>query len=84
MTDTIADLERRLVIARKAEEERIATSCKDCNGVGWVSYMKFDRTKFWIKCPKCHGTGWKEAYVDDALWKTFGQYAKPNPTGKQP
>ncbi len=77
MTDTIADLERRLVIAKKAEKERLASSCSTCEGVGWVG------SEPW-QCDVCHGTGWPAVNVANAQWKAFDQYAKPKPQGEQP
>ena len=84
MTDTIADLERRLVIAKKVEKERLATSCSTCGGVGWFDVTTFNQAGAWRECNACHGTGWPAVKVANAVWKAFDQYAKPKPQGEQP
>ena len=79
--ETVAELERKLGVARK-REARAAAQCSECDGAGWISDTTYDRTGVPCRCGRCHGSGLPKGRVDDLITEAMAGFVKPCPASK--
>jgi hypothetical protein len=80
--DSVADLERRLVYARKREADALAR-CLCCNGTGWIRDTSFDRVSEWEGCRRCRCSGLPAAQFEKVISDAMAGLCKPKPADSE-